>query len=106
MDAIKYLALDLHIATITYVLMNAAGRVLQEGCIATSAYEIRKLLKGIRGYLKVTFEEGTLSQWVYEIVRPVVREVLVSNPRLPANGKIGILRDLPSAVRCRRSGRK
>ena len=81
MDAIKYLALDLHIASITFVLMSAAGRVLEQGCMATSAYEIRKLLKRIRGYVKVTFEEGTVSHWVYEIVKPLAREVVVSNPR-------------------------
>ena len=81
MDAIKYLALDLHIATITFVLMSAAGRVLQQGCIPTSALEIRKLIKGIRGQLHVTYEEGTLSQWAYELIQPLVERVIVCNPR-------------------------
>ena len=81
MDVIKYLALDVHIATITYVLMSAAGRVLQSGSIVTSAVEIRKVIKGIRGRLVVTFEESTLSQWLYELIKPLSDEVIVCNPR-------------------------
>lgn len=81
MDVIKYLALDLHIATITIVMMSQAGRVLLEESIATSAAEIRKFFKGLRGRLIVTFEEGTLSQWAYEIIEPLVDQLIVCNPR-------------------------
>ena len=81
MDAIKYLALDLHISTITIVMMNAAGRILLQQSIQTSAAEIRRLLKSIRGKLIVTFEEGTLSQWAYEIIEPLVYQCIVCNPR-------------------------
>lgn len=81
MDGIKYLALDLHIASITYVLMSVAGKVLAQGSIPVGTYELRKLLKSIRGYLKVTFEEGTLAQWAYDVVKPLAKEVLVCNPR-------------------------
>ena len=81
MEAIKYLALDVHIATITIVVMSAAGRVLLERTIATSAAEIRRFFKELRGLLVVTFEEGTLSQWLYEIIEPLVHQVIVCNPR-------------------------
>src|SRR5262249_27773210 len=81
MDAIKYLALDLHIATITIVMMSQAGRILLEESIATSAAEIRKFFKRIRGQLIVTFEEGTLSQWAYEIIEPLADKLIVCNPR-------------------------
>ena len=81
MEVLKYLAFDLHIATITFVMMNSAGRVLQQGLIPTSAAGIRRIIKGFRGRLIVTFEEGTLSQWAYEIVQPLVDQVVVCNPR-------------------------
>jgi hypothetical protein len=64
MEGIKYLALDVHIASITMVVMSAAGRLLVEKCIPTSAAEIRRCFKEQRGRLVVTFEEGTLSQWL------------------------------------------
>jgi transposase len=81
MEGFKYLSIDLHIASITYLLMSAAGRVLQQSVIPTSAASLRKLMKGIRGQIIVTFEEGTLSQWAYEIIQPLVHQVIVCNPR-------------------------
>lgn len=81
MDVIKYLALDVHIASITIVVMSAVGRILLEKCMVTSAAEIRRVLKEIRGRLIVTFEEGTLSQWLYEIIQPLAHQVIVCNPR-------------------------
>jgi len=81
MDVIKYVALDLHIASIWIVVMSAAGKVLMELGIATSAAEIRKFFAGLRGRLTVTFEESTLSQWAYEVIEPMVEKVVVCNPR-------------------------
>jgi transposase len=107
MDVVKYLALDLHIATITFVLMSAAGRVLQEGIFPTSAAGIRKLIRGIRGQLRVTFEEGSLSQWAYEIIQPLVQQVIVCNPRrnkLLEEGSKGDKVDARKLVELLRSG--
>jgi transposase len=81
MDVVKYLALDVHIATITILVMSVAGRVLLERTIATSAAELRKFFHQLRGQLIVTFEEGTLSQWLYEIIQPLAHQVIVCNPR-------------------------
>lgn len=84
MDVFKYIALDVHIACIVALVMNAAGKVVQSNrVIPTSAVAIRKYFTELRGKCKliVTFEEGTLSQWLYEIVRPLVDEVVVCNPR-------------------------
>ena len=81
MEQIKYLALDVHISTITIIVMSAMGRVLQETTIETSAAGVRKFIKSVRGRLVVTFEEGTLSQWLYEIIEPLVDQVIVCNPR-------------------------
>jgi len=81
MNLIKYLALDVHIASITIVVMSATGRIVLERSIATSAAEVRKFFKQLRGRLIVTFEEGTLSQWLYEIIQPLADQVIVCNPR-------------------------
>src|SRR5262249_36807015 len=42
---------------------------------------ILDFLKGLRGTIHVTFEEGTQAAWLYEIVKPMVAEVIVCNPR-------------------------
>jgi len=84
MDVIKYIALDVHIACIVALVMNAAGKVLLSNrVIPTSVVAIRKFFGELRGKYKliVTFEEGSLSQWLYEIIKPLVTEVVVCNPR-------------------------
>ena len=64
MDAIKYLALDLHIATITYVLMGAAGRVLDQGCMDPDLVAFRSWRAPVNVAMSSACqsrEDGTLS---------------------------------------------
>ena len=50
--------------------------------MTTGGEAIRDFLKGLRGTIHVTFEEGTQATWLYEIVKPAVAEVIVCNPRM------------------------
>ena len=50
-----------------------------ESVIATKATAIIDLRKGLRGRVEVTFEEGTQSAWLYEVVVRHVARVLVCN---------------------------
>lgn len=38
-------------------------------------------MQAYAGSLFVTFEEGTLAAWLYDLLKPHVTEVLVCNPR-------------------------
>jgi len=42
---------------------------------------VRGYLKQLRGKVYVTFEEGTQANWLHEVVRPLVTEVVVCDPR-------------------------
>ena len=42
---------------------------------------MRGILKQLRGKVYVTFEEGTQANWLHEVVRPLVTEVVVCDPR-------------------------
>jgi transposase len=42
---------------------------------------VRSFLKQLRGKVCVTFEEGTQANWLHELVRPLVTEVVVCDPR-------------------------
>jgi transposase len=42
---------------------------------------VRGFLKQLRGQVYVTFEEGTQANWLHEVVRPLVTEVVVCDPR-------------------------
>jgi len=45
--------------TYTLLILNAAGKPVTETVIETSAATILDSLKGLRGQVHVTFEEGT-----------------------------------------------
>jgi hypothetical protein len=59
MDSDKYVALDVHSATIVAAVHNAAGKCVMESVIETKAKTIRDFINDITGWLHVTFQQGT-----------------------------------------------
>ena len=76
-----YVGMDVHQASIVIAVLNGAGKVVMESIIHTGAETVRGFLKQLRGKVYVTFEEGTQATWLYDLVRPLVTEVLVCDPR-------------------------
>ena len=76
-----YVGMDVHGASIMMVTLNGAGKVVEQLLVETSAARVRGYLKQLRGKVYVTFEEGTQASWLYEIVQPLVTEVVVCDPR-------------------------
>jgi transposase len=81
MNTEKYVGMDVHQASTTVVVLDDRGKCVMESIIETKAGTIRDLLKGVSGGVHVALEEGTQAAWLYEIVRPLVAEVIVCNPR-------------------------
>lgn len=77
----KYVGLDVHKATIVIAVLNAVGQVVMQTVIATDAQMIREFFKGLSGTVAVALEEGTQSAWLAALLRPLVTEVVVCNPR-------------------------
>src|SRR6266576_1802977 len=73
--------MDVHQASIVIVVLNGAGKVVMELVIETGADSVRNFLKQLRGKVYVTFEEGTQATWLYDVVRSLVTEVVVCDPR-------------------------
>lgn len=76
-----YVGMDVHRASIVIVVLNGAGKVVMESIIETGAETVRSFIKQLRGKVYVTFEEGTQATWLYDILRPLVTEVVVCDPR-------------------------
>src|SRR5712691_1606631 len=76
-----YVGMDVHRASIWIVVLNGAGKLVMQSVIETGAERVRGYLKQLRGKVNVTFEEGTQATWLYDVVRPLVTEVLVCDPR-------------------------
>ena len=89
MDSIKYIGLDVHQSTISVAALNADGKLVMQSVIATHAATILDFLHGLRGTLHVTFEEGTHSAWLYDLLVRRVTKLVVCNPRKNALLKAG-----------------
>jgi transposase len=89
MESTKYIGMDVHKDTISVAVMNAAGKVVMESILETKAATILQFIRGLRGNLLVTFEEGTWAAWLYDLLKPCVTKVTVCNPRKNALLKSG-----------------
>ena len=89
MDSVKYIGMDVHKEAIVIAVLNSSGKLVMECVIETKASSIVDFLKGLRGSLQVTLEEGTWAAWLYDLIKPHVTELVVCNPRRNALLKEG-----------------
>ena len=76
-----YVGLDVHKASICVAVLSAAGKLVMESVIETSAVTVLDFLKGLRGQVEVTLEEGTHAAWLYDVLKKTKAEVVVCDPR-------------------------
>ena len=89
MNSEKYIGLDVHQATIVVAVTDSSGKLIMESILETEAATILQFFAGLRGTLSVTFEEGTWSVWLYDLLNPHVDKLVVCNPRKNALLKDG-----------------
>src|SRR5438477_497135 len=97
MESVKYLGFDVHQSTISVAVVNADGKLVMQSVIATHAATILDFIHGLRGTLHLTFEEGTHSAWLYDLLARRVARVVVCNPRQNALLKAGNKSDTSDA---------
>src|ERR1700747_3334785 len=85
----KYVGMDVHKQSISIAIRNAAGKIVMECVIETKASTILQFFDGLRGHVHVTFEEGTWSAWLYDLLKPHVSKLVVCDPRRNALLKEG-----------------
>ena len=89
MNDAKYIGLDVHQATISAAVRDSAGKLVMEAILETKAETILQFVRGLRGSLHVTLEEGTCAAWLHDLLKPHVTQVLVCDPRKNALLKSG-----------------
>ena len=89
MTSTKFIGLDVHKASISAAVLDAEGKLLMQSIVPTQAGAVVDFVQGLRGSLHVTFEEGTYSTWLYDLLRQRVAKVVVCNPRKNALLKSG-----------------
>lgn len=80
-QAIQYLALDVHQATVVATLRDAHGTVVMRSTVRTEAKAIVALVRAAGPRVHVAFEEGTQAQWLYDLLQPHAEKVVVCNVR-------------------------
>src|ERR1022692_4037266 len=97
MNDAKYIGLDVHQATISVAVLDSAGKLVMEAVLETKAETILQFIRGLRGSLHVTFEEGTCAAWLHDLLKPHVTQVLVCDPRKNTVMKTGNKNDRSDA---------
>src|SRR5215471_13611590 len=85
----KYIGMDVHKESISIAVRNSACKVVMESVIQTKASTILQFIDGLRGEVHITFEEGTWSAWLYDLLKPHVSRLVVCDPRRNALLKEG-----------------
>src|SRR5262245_65874933 len=81
--------LGAQLATISVAVRDSAGKLVVEAVLETKAETILQFLRGFRGSLHVTLEEGTWAAWLHDLLLPHVTRVVVCDPRRNALLKAG-----------------
>lgn len=77
----KYVGLDVHLENTVISVRDDSTRVIARAIVATAAEPLVAYLRPLRGSVHVAFEEGTQAQWLYDVLRPVVDQVVVCDLR-------------------------
>jgi transposase len=105
----RYIGIDVHTKTCTLAIMNAAGKRLKELVLETDATLLIETMRGVAGTVHVCIEEGTLTNWLYELLEPHVDELVVIQPEKKPQGSKSDSIDawaLADQIRTRRFGRR
>ena len=77
----KYVAMDVHKASVVIGVRDGAGKMISQAIVETKAQTLKDYVKSLSGKIHLTFEEGTQSAWLYDLLRPLVAECIVCDPR-------------------------
>lgn len=77
MNDTKFIGLDIYQTTISAAVLDSNGKLGMEVVLETRAATLLQFIHGLRGSLRVTFEEGTCAAWLHDLLKSQVTEVLV-----------------------------
>lgn len=80
-QAIHYLGLDVHQATIVVCVRDERGTIVMKATVPTEAPAILRLVRGLGPRVHIAFEEGTQAQWLHDLLLPEAERIVVCNVR-------------------------
>jgi transposase len=73
----RYIGLDAHSSSCTAAVIGPSGRKIQHQVLETNAKVLISFVHTIPRNRRLILEEGTHSQWLYEVLAPHVQELVV-----------------------------
>jgi transposase len=83
----RFIGLDAHGQSCTLCVMGQSGRRLGHHVVETNGKALIEQVRSIAGERHVCMEEGTQSEWLYEILQPHAKRVVVTQPLQRAGNK-------------------
>lgn len=83
----RYIGLDAHAASCTLAVVGPSGKRLRELVVETSGEALIGTICSIRGQRHLCIEEGELSGWLFELLRPHVHRIVVAQAQRQAGPK-------------------
>ena len=75
-----FIGLDAHSTTSTFAVVDEKGKCVLRDTVKTSEQNLFSVIKRVQGVRHLTFEESTISQWLWLSLRDKVEKLLVCNP--------------------------
>jgi hypothetical protein len=66
----RFIGLDAHVSSCTLAVVGPSGRKIRLDVVETQARALVGYVKSIAGAKRLCLEEGTLSEWLYEVLSP------------------------------------
>jgi transposase len=76
----RYIGIDVHAQSCTVAVMGPSGKQLSSSVVETRGEAVLEAVKTVTGQKYVCIEEGTHSEWLYELLEPHVEDVVVIVP--------------------------
>ena len=74
----RYIGLDAHGASCTLAVVSQNGKRLASHVVETNAKALIEVIRAIPGRRHLCLEEGTLADWLYEVLSPHVEQLVVA----------------------------
>jgi len=74
----RYIGLDAHGSSCTLAVVSQSGKRLASHVVETNAKSLIAVIRAIPGRRHLCLEEGTLADWLYEVLSPDVEQLVVA----------------------------
>ena len=91
-----YIGMDAHSTNCMFAVMNRRGKLVNRVGVETTDTQLLDFVRSVKGPKALVFEESTLSQFLYVLLKPEVEHLVVCDP--VANAKKGPKTDKIDAV--------